>query len=70
MPDYYLLIVRKPKGWRPKNYFEVPPSGEIVSKQVVASYSEAHDDLVRCNRLALAHSLDVWAVIQSAEEYA
>lgn len=70
MPDYYLLIVRKPKGWRPKNYFEVPPSGEIVSKQVVASYSEAHDDLARCNRLALAHSLDVWAVIQSAEEYA
>jgi len=66
-PDHFLVIIRKPSSWLPKNYFEVPPRGEIVSRQVVASYSEAHDDLVRCNRIAMAHSLDVWAVIETAE---
>ena len=51
-PDYLFLIVRKPKGWKPRNYFDVPPSGTIVSRVLVASYPEAHDDLVRCNRLS------------------
>lgn len=62
-PDYHLLIVRKPEGWRPKNHFEVPRYKEIVSAFVVASYSEAYDDLQRCNRLALHKSLGTWAVI-------
>jgi hypothetical protein len=66
-PDYIFLIVRKPSGWRPRNYFDVPPRGEIVSKTYVASYAEAHDDLKRCNRLSLHHSLDTWAVIQAVE---
>ncbi len=64
-PDYLFLIVRKPKGWKPRNYFDVPPSGTIVSRVLVASYPEAHDDLVRCNRLSLQNSLETWAVIQS-----
>jgi hypothetical protein len=66
-PDYIFLIVRKPKGWKPRNYFDVPPSGTVVSRISVASYAEAHDDLVRCNRLSLHKSLDMWAVIQREE---
>ena len=65
--DFVLTIIRKPDGWRPRNYFDKPPYGHVVSKSLVASYEEAHDDLVRCNRLALYNSLDTWAVIQSAD---
>ena len=66
-PDYIFLIIQKPNGWRPRNYFDVPPSGKVVSKTYVASYEEAHDDLQRCNRLSLHHSLDTWAVVQAVE---
>ena len=65
-PDYYLVLVKKPNGWRPKNHFEVPISGQVISRDVVASYCEAHDDLVRCNRLSLQQGLDTWAVIEEA----
>ncbi len=65
-PDFVFTIVRRPESWRPRNYFDKPPYGRVVSKSLVASYEEAHDDLVRCNRLSLHHSLDTWAVIQSA----
>lgn len=65
-PDYYLFLIKKPDGWRPKNHFEVPPHGEVISRFVVASYSEAHDDLVRCNRISLQQGLDTWAVIEEA----
>jgi hypothetical protein len=66
-PDYIFVVIRKPQGWRPSNYFDVPPSGRVLSKSRVASYAEAHDDLVRCNRLSLHRSLDRWAVIQTAD---
>ncbi len=66
-PDYYLVLIKKPAGWRPKNHFEVPSHGEVISRYVVASYSEAHDDLVRCNRLALQQGLDTWMVIEEAK---
>ena len=66
-PDFVLTIVRKPEGWLPRNYFDKPPFGRVVSKSLVASYDEAHDDLVRCNRLSLYKSLDTWAVIQTAD---
>ena len=66
-PDYLFLIVRRPHGWRPRNYFDVPPHGEVVSKDYVASYAEAHDDLQRCNRWSLHNSLDTWAVVQAVE---
>ncbi|MFK7765700.1 MAG: hypothetical protein AB8B55_00560 [Mariniblastus sp.] len=66
-PDYVFVVVKKPKGWRPRNYFDVPPSGKVVSQALVASYPEAHDDLVRCNRHSLQNSLDTWAVIQHSE---
>lgn len=65
-PDYIFLIVRKPRGWTPLHCEDIPPAGEIVSKQFVASYEEAHDDLVRCNELAMHRGLDNWAVVQSA----
>ena len=65
-PDYYLVLVKKPDGWRPKNHFEVPVYGHVISRDVVASYPEAHDDLVRCNRLSLQQGLDTWAVIEEA----
>lgn len=66
-PDFVFTIIRKPEGWRPRNYFDKPPYGRVLSKSLVASYEEAHDDLVRCNRLALHQALDTWAVIQSAD---
>ena len=66
-PDYIFLIVKRPKGWRPRNYFDVPSNAEVVSKTYVASYEEAHDDLKRCNRLSLHNSLDTWAVVQAVE---
>ena len=66
-PDYVLSIVRKPTDWRPRNYFDVPPSGKVLSQHLVASYPEAHDDLVRCNRLSLHQSLDTWAVIHATD---
>lgn len=66
-PDYLFMIVRAPKGWRPKNYFDVPASYEVLSNTYVASHAEAHDDLKRCNRIALRESLDTWAVIESVE---
>jgi hypothetical protein len=62
--DFVLTIIRKPENWRPRNYFDKPPYGRVLSKSLVASYEEAHDDLVWCNRLALYQSLDTWAVIQ------
>jgi len=65
-PDFIFAVLRKPANWRPRNYFDKPAEGEIVSKSLVASYEEAHDDLVRYNRLSLHQSLDTWAVILSA----
>lgn len=66
-PDFVFTIIRKPENWRPRNYFDKPPYGRVLSKILVASYDEAHDDLVRCNRLSLHNSLDTWAVIQTAD---
>lgn len=66
--DFYLVLVKKPDGWRPKNHFEVPIYGQVISRSVVASYAEAYDDLVRCNRLSLQQGLDTWAVIEEAPE--
>ncbi|MEM9412593.1 MAG: hypothetical protein AAGA30_15880 [Planctomycetota bacterium] len=69
-PDYLLVIIRRPDGFRPKNHFEKPTVGtaQIVEVSPVASYAEAHDDLVRCNRLSLYKSLDTWAVIKTARK--
>ena len=65
LPDYKLVIVRRPKGWRPKNLFESPEQFELLNEFPVASYEEAYDDLERCNRLSLHYNLDLWALIQS-----
>ena len=66
-PDHVLLIVKRPDGWRPRNYFDIPATAEVVSKAYVASYQEAHDDLKRCNQLSLRHGLDTWAVVHAVE---
>lgn len=62
--DYLFLILRKPEGWEPTRLDQVPPSGEILSEHYVASYAEAYDDMIRCNRIALERNLDKWSVIQ------
>jgi len=64
-PDYIFAIIDKPEGWEPKRIDEIPPEGKIVVKEYVASYEEALDDLVRCNKLSLARGLDTWAMVLS-----
>lgn len=63
--DYVLAIVYKPSHWQPTDIDDVPPSGELVCKEYVASFEEVFDDLVRCNKLSIERNLDTWAVIQS-----
>lgn len=65
-PDYLFSIVRRPPGWVPASIDDAPAGAEVLSTELVASFDEAHDDLVRCNKLALRQDLDKWAVIQSA----
>ena len=65
MHDYKLLIVKRPKNWRPRNHFEAPIKSVIVKEFDVASYEEAQEDVVRCNELSLSQDLSLWAVIQS-----
>ena len=66
-PDYLLIIIEKPDDWRAKNYFDVPKLGKVISMTPVSSYAEAHDDLKRCNQLALRHGLKRWAIIETAD---
>ena len=63
--DYLLAIVRKPSGWLPPSIEAIPPGAEIIREDCVASYAEAFDDMIRCNRLATRQGLDQWAVILS-----
>ena len=61
--DYIFLIIRKPNGWQPSRVDQVPPGGEVLAEHYVASYAEAQDDLLRCNKLAMDRDLDQWGVI-------
>ena len=63
--DFILAIVQPPSDWRPRSLEDVPPKSEILSRDVVASFEEAQDDLLRCNALAMQRDLGTWAVIQS-----
>ena len=65
-PDYLLKIVRRPKGWQPRQLHDIPPASEVLSVDHVASYQEARDDLLRCNRLSLEERLDRWAILESS----
>lgn len=67
--DFILTLFRLPDSWRPYAIYDVPPSGEILSRTRVASFEEAHDDLLRCNRLALKGKSRVWAVIDRAKVF-
>lgn len=62
-PDFVFAIVRRPPGWVPTSPEDSPPVSQVLSTAPVASLDEALDDLLRCNRLSLAHRLDTWAVI-------
>ena len=64
-PDYLLLIVRHPEGWRPHRLDDVPPVSTVLSVSHVAGYDEARDDLLRCNRLATQRRLKQWAIIHA-----
>ena len=66
-PDYVFTVVRPPIGWIPQSLEDIPNCGEVLSVYYVASYDEAHDDLVRSNRLAKANGLNKWAVIHSTD---
>ncbi len=65
-PDFIFSIVRAPKDWQPENMFDVPSSGKVVSRVPVASFDEAHDDLIRCNQLAIRNGMREWAMIETA----
>ena len=64
--DYLFKIVRRPQGWQPGTVDDIPPGGEVLSVDYVASFDEARDDMLRCNGLSLEKNLDKWAVVQSA----
>jgi hypothetical protein len=40
---------------------------QVISISQVASFEEAHDDLLRCNTLSLTRGLDRWAVIHTPD---
>lgn len=63
-PDYVLTLVRRPAGWLPSRIDDVPPNAQVVSRTLVASYEEAHDDLVRSNEIAIKNRLAYWAVVE------
>jgi hypothetical protein len=69
-PDYIFSIVRIPANWKPREVYDVPPTAELVTQVAVASFDEAHDDLVRCNGLALISGWREWAIIQTADTQA
>ena len=64
-PDYIFAMIRTPPDWTPGGVDDVPPGGEVLTVDHVASFEEAHDDLVRSNKLAMERKLNKWAVIQS-----
>ena len=63
-PDFLFMIVKRSADWKPEDPNDVPTGGEVLSVEYVASFVEARDDLLRCNKIALEHNLDKWAVIQ------
>jgi hypothetical protein len=65
-PDFIFSVVRVPKNWKPDSVFDVPPTGKVVSQMPVASFDEAHDDLIRCNQIAIRRGLREWAIIETA----
>jgi hypothetical protein len=64
-PDYLLVIVRRPPNWKPRSLEQAPPAAERISATPVASFGEAHDDLIRCNTLALRTGKPFWAIIEA-----
>ena len=65
--DYILTILKIRSEWQPENVYDIPRAGQIVSQTRVASFEEAHEDLIRCNRIALDFKLDEWAIIQTSK---
>ena len=67
-PDYLLYIVLKPRDWRPNSLTAIPPFPIILRSYRIASFDEAIDDVLKCNRHSMEHSLDTWAIVQSADQ--
>ena len=63
--DYIFAIVRTPLDWSPEGIDDLPPAGHLISREYVASFQEAYEDLVRCNQLAMQRGLREWAIIHS-----
>lgn len=66
--DFMFSVVRVPNNWRPESIFDVTSPSRVVSRMPVASFEEAHDDLIRCNRIAISLGLRDWAMIETAGE--
>ncbi len=65
-PDFIFSIVRVRKNWRPENVSDIPPAGKVASRTPVASFDEAHDNLIRCNQVAIRHGLRPQVKIETA----
>ncbi len=66
-PDFVFTLVKVPADWEPQSIDDLPTRGEVVSQMRVASFEEAYEDLLRCNRFSMDRSLGVWAIVQTAE---
>ncbi len=66
-PDFIFSLVKAPAGWKPRDIYDVPPTGVIVSQVPVASLEEALEDLVRSNKVSLEHGRREWAIIQTVD---
>ncbi|MDG1874299.1 MAG: hypothetical protein P8J27_10340 [Mariniblastus sp.] len=65
-PDFIFSVVRVPKDWKPESIFDIPPGGKVIFRVPVASFDEAHEDLVRSNEFALEKGIREWAMIETA----
>ncbi len=68
--DLMFLLVRAPADWKPTEIYDVPPAGKLLSKMPVASFDEAHEDLIRSNSVAMRLGQREWALIQWARSEA
>ena len=66
-PDYLFSIMQVPDNWSPVDIYAIPPTGKVLRTERVASFDEAHEDLIRSNSLALEKDLKVWAMIETAK---
>jgi len=59
--DLIFLVVRVPRNWQPRNLYDIPMRGEIMSSGLSALN-------FRMSRFAIASGLLQWAVMEFAGE--